>query len=602
MHNIKSLSDREHIRIRPAMYIGSINETKSYEYILEDDKIVYKETSYVPGLIKIINEILDNSVDVAIKSNFESSNVINVTMDKNSVSVEDNGTGIPVLKNSDNRYLPEVCWNSSRAGSNFDDDENRTQIGMNGVGSYATACFSKSFIGVTDDGKNKYQINIINGAESFTEKLLKSYKQGTKVTFEPDLSMFGLSEIDEIHASIIKQRLINLSMTFPLITFKFNGSKINVGSFKKYIQLFSETAEIYETEKYKFAILPNNEDDFRQFSYVNGLKIPDGGMHIEAISEPIVRGIREKLLKKYKTIKPGDIKNKLMIIAFLKDLKNPKFNSQAKEKITNSYAEMNKYYSEEESIPFDNIITKILRNSSIIDPITEIYRMKEELARRKELKGLDKTQKRIKSDKYLPATGRKKYLIVTEGASATGGLMPVLGRDEIGYYELKGKPLNVIKSTQQKFTSNEELKLLYQIIQNEGYESIIWGTDQDLDGIHIRGLLIGFIHKYAPEYKGKIGILNTPVIIVSKNKVPVRWTYNLNEIIETKHGETSKYFKGLGTHTKQTLGPVVEKDGLIKMISMLDFDNDEIIMEWLDSDVEPRKKYITENKFSIAKI
>lgn len=596
---IKKLSERDHIRQRPAMYIGSVDTTKSNEYILEDNKILYKEVQYVPGLIKIINELIDNSVDVAIKTNFKSSNVISVNLAPKKVQVQDNGTGIPIIKNN-GHYLPELAWGHARAGSNFDDDENRTQIGMNGVGSFATNCFSKKFIGSTDDGKQSYKITFKNGAESFIEELGKSTTPGTSVDFYPDLEMFGVTEIDEVHELIIKQRLINLSMSFPEITFKFNKRKINVNSFKKYIQLFSETSEIFETDKYRFAILPNDSDDFKQFSYVNGLKIPDGGTHVDIITNTIVNGLREKLVKKYKTIKPGDIKNKLMLVAFLKDLPNPKFNSQAKEKITNSTREINNYFGD---IPYDKIITKILKTPEIVDSITELYRAKLEVERQRELKNLNKTTKKIKSEKYIPATGIKKYLMITEGASATGGLMPVLGRSEVGFYELKGKPLNAIKATQKEFTNNKELSELYKIIKNEGYRYIIEATDQDLDGFHIRGLLNGFVHRYLPEFKGKVGILDTPVIGIKKGKKLQRWYYSLNDKVTQKSGETSKYYKGLGSWKESDLKEIVQKDGITKMIKLYEWDNDDIIDDWLnEKKADIRKTYIQNNEFSIAKL
>ena len=597
---IKKLSEREHIIQRPSMYIGAVDLTKSSEYIFADGKIQYKEIEYVPGLIKIINEIIDNSVDVAIKSNFKSSDTISVKMTANTVEVQDNGTGIPVTKNSDGQTLAELAWGHARAGSNFDDDDNRTQIGMNGVGSFATNCFSKKFIGKTDDGKKLQTITFKNNAESFTESTTASKgTSGVHVKFYPDLEKFGLTEIDEVHMNVIYQRLINLSMSYPDITFRFNGKKVNVSSFKKYVAMFSEVSEIYETEDYRFAVLPNEEDDFRQFSYVNGLKIPDGGTHIDVISTKIVSGLREKLMRKYKTIKPGDIKNKLMVVMFMKNLKNTKFNSQSKEKITNSTAEINDYLGD---VPYDTLINKIYKNKGIIDPITEVYRIKEEFKKRQELKGLSKTVKKIKSDKYLPSIGEKKYLLLVEGESALGGLSPVLGRKECGYYTLKGKPLNAYSSPQAKFTANKELSELYKIIQNEDYEYVVYATDQDLDGYHIRGLLTGFFVKYLPELKGRIGMLQTPVIGITKNNKLVDWFYNLSYNIELKAGQSSNYYKGLGSWDQEDLIQVVQKDGLDKMIDILEFDDDTVIDEWLGADSEPRKKYILNNDFNIAKL
>jgi len=414
---IRKMTDREHVIARPAMYIGAVNTTTMHDYILDEskNKMIYSEISYVPGFIKIINEIIDNCVDVAIKTNFESCTNINVKITNDYVEVSDNGTGIPIKK-SGQHYLPELAWGHARAGSNFDDDDNRTQIGMNGVGSFATNCFSTKFIGKTDDGEQKYTITFKDNADSFTESLGKSTgKTGTVVKFYPDLAKFGLTSIDDIHKTVIKQRLINLSLSYPAITFKFNNRKVTVTTFKKYVQLFNDNFECYETDDYKFAVLPNDSDDFKQFSYVNGLKIPDGGTHIDVFTTSIVQGIRNKLIKRYKSIKPGDIKNKLMVISFIKNFPNPKFNSQAKEKITNSVSEMNTFFNKDGSIPYDNMVNKINKNSQMIDPITEVYRIKEEFKRRQELNSLKKPVKRIKSDKYRPSTENKKYLFLVEG-------------------------------------------------------------------------------------------------------------------------------------------------------------------------------------------
>jgi len=597
---IRKLTEREHIIQRPAMYIGAVNSTKSFEYISEGTGIEYKEVEYVPGLIKIVNEPLDNSVDVAIKTDFKGCNIISVRMTDKWVEVVDNGTGIPVQKNADGHYLPELAWGHARAGSNFDDDSNRTQMGMNGVGSFATNCFSKKFIGCTDDGKKKYQITFKNCAESFTDaESPSSGRSGVTVKFWPDLEKFGLEKIDETHMSIIRQRLINLSMSFPDITFKFNGRKVGANTFKKYVQMFSSDYEIIETENYKFAILPNESDDFRQFSYVNGLKIPDGGTHIDIITNTVVYHLRERIMKKYKSIKPGDIRNKLMVICFMKNLKNAKFNSQSKEKITNSVGELNEYFG---AIDFNKIAYKIFKNPTMIDPIIDVYRIKEEFKRRQELKGLQKVTKKIKSDKYYPSIGKKKYLMLVEGDSAFGGLSPVFGRQECGYYVLRGVPLNSYTATQAKMTQNAELSELYKIIQNEGYEFIIQATDQDLDGFHIRGLLTGFFHRYFPELKGSIGMLQTPVIGITKNDKITGWHYNLGDEVKLKKGETSRYYKGLGSWDVEDLKHIVQTDGVVKMIDMLDFDSDKIIDDWLGADSAPRKGYIVENEFSIAKL
>lgn len=596
----RQLTEREHIILRPAMYLGAVDMTKIEDFHLVEDQIIFTEKSYVPALIKSINEIIDNCVDVAIKTKFKTSNEIEITIKDNICSVADNGTGIPVVKNGDGIYNPDLCWGYARAGSNFDDDKNRDHMGMNGVGSFATNCFSKNFRGITDDSKKTFNILYTENALKSEFKLSKSSgKTGTTVTFELDLEKFNVDAIDQVHIDIIKHRLVDLKASFPLINFKLNGKRIGINTFKKYVDLFSKESVIIKTNQYKFAIFPNNMDDFKHYTYLNGLKLPDGGSHIDYIMGQIVNRLREKIQKKFKNIKPADIKNKLAFVGLFTGFRNPKFNSQAKEKITNSAAEITDYLGD---IDYDAIALQIFKTKEFIDPITEIYRIKAEFKRRQDMKGLVKTTKKIKSEKYLPAIGKNHRLFIAEGDSAIGGLSPVLGRNGNGFYALKGLPLNAIQATHQKFVKNVELSELFKICKSEGYTEIIFATDADLDGIHIRGLLMGFFHKYVPEFKGSIGILSTPVKFIKKGKKPIRWTYDINEELIPKSGEIFKYVKGLGTWNTPDLKAIIDKDGLSNMIQMINFDNDELLMSWLDKDPEPRKDFIQNNTFNIAKL
>lgn len=410
MDTIIELSDREHILARPSMYIGGVDKVKSTEWIFKDGAMSLEEVEYVPGLLKIINEIIDNSTDVAIKTNFEFANKIEVKITKDSVSVKDNGTGIRNTLSPTGKYMAELAWGHARAGSNFTD--NRTQIGMNGIGSFATNCFSTKFTGTSDDGKKRVQLTWVDNAKELkTVKETRSTSQGVEVEFCPDLERFGLTEIDATHASLIHQRLLNLKLSFPQIDFKFNGKKIAISSFKKFVQALNPSAEILSSENYNIAILPNPLDDFQQFSYVNGLKIPDGGTHVDYVTSGIVSRVREKLVKKFKSIKPGDIRNKLFVVVFMTGFPDAKFSSQAKEKITNSAAEIGKFFGD---LDFDGLAKRVLKNDSIIDPITEVYKLKEEFKRRQEMKSLNKPKK-IKDEKYLPAIGDPKYLLIVEG-------------------------------------------------------------------------------------------------------------------------------------------------------------------------------------------
>ena len=216
-----------------------------------------------------------------------------------------------------------------------------------------------------------------------------------------------------MHIDVIEQRIYNLSVAYPGIKFKFNKKNIKIKT-KDYLNMFSEDPkdiEIIEEEKYSFAFMNSKTDDFQQFSMMNGLLLSQGGKHVKHLTDNIVNRLRDKLIKKYKTIKPGDIRNKLFLISVLRDFEGPVYSSQTKEELTNDIKEIQEYFGE---IDYDKIVNRILKNPAIIDPITDYYKIKEEMKNRQNLKKL-KTTKKIKSEKYLPATRKKKILFLCEG-------------------------------------------------------------------------------------------------------------------------------------------------------------------------------------------
>lgn len=395
------------------MYIGASNVVEVEDYCLVNDKIQRTSVKCVPGLLKIINEIIDNSVDIAIKTNFEGCNSVSVKITDDTVVVEDNGPGIPVSKNPEGEYIPFVCWGYAMSGSNFDNDENRTHLGMNGVGSYCTNVWSTEFTGISDDSKNRYTVKFKNNALDYKETVSNTVSKGVTVKFKPDLKRFGIEKIDQTHKDLIYQRLLNLSISFPLIQFKFNNKAIKTKNFKSYVSSFADEGsfEVFQGDNFSFAVIPSPSDEFQQFSYLNGLNIKDGGTHIDVIANNIVSLLRDSLSKKYKTIKPADIKNKLMVVGVFKNFANPKFNSQTKEKLTNSVSEVNQYFGD---IDYQSLSKKILKNSNIVSPIIEVFKIKEELKNRQELKTLNKAKK-IKDEHYLPALKENKYILIVEG-------------------------------------------------------------------------------------------------------------------------------------------------------------------------------------------
>jgi len=599
---IKELNDREWLLLRPQNIIGSVQEIKQSGFILKDDKFIYSDYYIIPGFLKISNEIVDNCVDVFIKSGGKSATKIDVTMTDITVKVKDNGYGIPVTKNADGLYSPYIAWGRPRAGSNFDDANNQSQLGMNGIGSYATAVFSKEFIGTTCDGKKKLVVTFKdNMTKEHVSEPITCKMKGTQVEFKPDLTRFGLTKITDTYKNAIKQRLYHIAYSYPGITFKFNGETLKVDP-RSYFSKFGDGVTLFQGKNFSVAFLPNESDDFRYFAYTNGLANIKGGTQIDYFLDKTLNLVKDKIAKKYSAIKTGDLKNKMTMIVILKEFKEAKFDSQSKEMFTSPASKITEHIGK---VDFKKWADAIYKNKGIIQPALERFEAMEAYKEQKKMDALGSKKKKIKSKKYFAPTHRRKYLMICEGASASGGLMPVLGRREIGYYELKGKPLNAYDKPSKDFRANPELSDLYQIIQSEGYEGIIMSTDQDLDGFSIRGLLIGFFDRYLPAYlkAGKVGMLQTPIMAEISKGLPSKWIYDMDKS-HTLKGQI-KYFKGLGSWTEKGLKHVVKKDTLIKMIDFLEYDDDakEAIDSWLNSDrADDRKVMIKSNDFDLIKL
>jgi DNA gyrase/topoisomerase IV subunit B len=618
---IIQLSDRDHILQRSQMYLGSKDFVKTEDFLLEDGKIQKRPLSYVPGLIKIINEILDNSIDEAVRTEFKFANKIWVDIEDSKISVRDNGRGIPVKKSpGSDEYMPVLAYCHARTGSNFS-DTNRKTIGTNGLGSVITNIFSKSFRAETSDGKNRLTLECRDNLSYKKVSVHKNSSKFTYVEFEPDLERFNLSEVDDTHKNIIYQRILFLSMAFPQIKFYYNKTRVNIPNSKSFMELFSDVFEIFNGENWFIGVFPNDQEDFSFFSYVNGLNLHRGGNHIDLISNDITYKLREILIKKYKTIKPGDIKNKLSVVVFFNDFPNMKFDSQTKETLTNSTSEIRDYLKLS-SEDMEKMAKKISKNEALIEPIVELFKLKEEFKKRQELKKLSKSKKkRIVSDSYYPPVGKNRYLFLTEGQSATGSISRVLGRKDIAYYSLRGKPLNTYNVKTQKLVKNREFKEIVEVLDMDlldkntdlNFEKVIILADQDSDGIHIRSLLLTFFNKFAPKAleEGRIGFMNTPLIIAFDKKMdPKYWFFSLNEYYnfskEKLKGLELKYYKGLGSFNKEDLQMVIKKIGVMEdlFVSFKKTDACEhSLHQWMSSDsAADRKEFLFGREFNVSSI
>ena len=610
MAKMKTLTSVEHILVRPNLWIGSVAPSEKETWVLnEDDTISFKKISYTEGLLKICNEAIDNSVDAGIKSNWEKSTKIDITITKDTFTCEDNGTGIPVEKNESGEWIPVIATCVPMSGTNFEEDRN--SIGANGVGIKAANIFSKKFECITCDGKGKLKIVCTDNLSTKKVSELKpTAKTGTIVSFSPDFDRFGVKEFRAELMTMIKTRLKFLSWFYPKCQFTFNGQKIGIKA-KDISSMFPQPAVVLNEPNVYICIYPSEEP--YNLTYVNGLYMRRGGTQIDYILNKVITDIREKVSKKYKAIKPADIKNRLGIVCFFKGFPNCEFDSQTKETLTNSVGDITSYFQREQ-IDLDKFTDKILKQKEIINNITEMFRLKEELAEKKELAKLSKVKKEVDSEKYYPPIGKtaKKYLMITEGFSAFSGMSPIRGSKEIGYHMLKGKILNVLDEKPATFMANQEINELVNIlgidITNPNtsitYDKIVILTDADADGNAIAGLVLTLFNRIAPNIikQGRVCRLETPLLIGSKGEKIEEYYFTLPDKSKMKKNLEYFYLKGLGSWTKNRFNQILEKEGGLEKLMVsyaLDDKTDESIKKWFGKESDGRKDALRGKEFHI---
>lgn len=371
---------------------------------------------------------------------------------------------------------------------------------------------------------------------------------------------------------------------------------------KNYLDMFGEHYEYIENDKCIISIYSTPFEEFNSFSVVNGIILKDGGTHINYLAREISNAIKDKLAKKYKTIKLGDIKNKLFIVCIIKDMKDLKFASQTKTSITNSESQIKKHID----IDLETFTKNILKNKEIIDPIVDIFKIKQEFENRKALKEMSKPVKKLRIEKYKPAINKEKYLIIGEGVSATNAIIAAIGREETGAYPLKGKPLNAGKATITQIKNNEESEAILQILGVDlsskkldilvpNYENLIIAADADLDGHNIVMLFLTFFMKYYPEFikQNRMKRLKTPIIIAYVKNKPFKPFFTIEEYNEwskknIKH--VPEYKKGLSSLDDSEFEWLFE-NGVEQYIETLEWSEDvEVEFDiWMGDDSEKRK-------------
>lgn len=572
-NEIKILSDREHVIKRSGMYIGSSSNEVHERFVFGE----YKSIRYVPGLIKIIDEIIDNSVDEAIRTKFQFANKIEVSIDPNTskVTVTDNGRGLPqaMVETPEGDLIPGpvAAWTRTKAGGNFGDDATRETGGMNGVGSSLTNIFSTLFKGITADGKNEITVFCSDGAQNISHTSKKSSKKGTTVEFVPDFSHFETNEFSENDITIVRDRIQTLAVIYPDIEFKFNGHKIQ-GNFKKYAKMYDEEAVIIDTDNCSIAF-GRSDDGFRQMTYVNNIHTKNGGSHVDLVIDELSNELIPALKRKYKLeVNKARIKECLTLVMFVRGMKNMRFDSQTKERLTSPWGEIKSHID----IDYKKISQAIMKSEAIHMPIIEAMLARklaaEKAAETKAAKKATKAKvaKHIKPNKY----GNDKEdttLFLTEGDSAIGYLIEVRDRELHGGYPLRGKFKNTWGMKASDILANKEAFDICAITgltigekaESINYRNIAIMTDADVDGVgSIYPSLLAFFSQWPELFEqGRIRFVKTPVIIATKSGKQ-QWFYDLKEFDKARDslkGFDIRYIKGLGSLTRDEYEKVINE-------------------------------------------
>jgi len=591
-------TDKGHILDNPDTYIGSIEQVDEILWILSEDgtKIIQKNIKYIPGLFKLFDEGIVNCRDHVIRMlQAVANNVENALPVTNiDISIQEDGTiimlndgnGIDVAEHPEYKiWIPELIFGHLRTSTNYDKSEKKIVGGKNGFGFKLVLIWStQGSVETVDHIRGlKYRQDFNNNLDeickpSITKCKLKPY---TKITFKPDYARLGIDGLTPDIISLLKKRVYDVAaVTDKSLKVKYNSSLIPIKNFQQYVDLYigdkTLAPRVYEDTgpegrwEYVVALSPNSE--FIQVSFVNGIHTAKGGKHVEYILNQITRKLVDFIEKKKKVkVNPNSIKEQLIL--FLRcDIENPAFDSQTKDYMNTPSSKFGSKCDVS-----DKFIEKIAK-MGVMDAACALTEVKENKAAKKNDGSKTKSIRGIPklTDANWAGTEKSKdcIIIFCEGDSAKAGIISGLSsedRNTIGVYPLKGKLLNVRGETPKKISENKEIAEIKKILgleigkkyltiedvsKNLRYSKVLFMTDQDLDGSHIKGLGINLFQSEWPslaEIPGFIGFMNTPILKANKSSQTLMF-YNDGEYEEWKSqndtkGWKIKYYKGLGTST-----------------------------------------------------
>ena len=589
-------TDIEHILDAPDTYIGSIELDSVKNWVMDaEDNMRHTNYDLIGGLYKCFDEGIVNCRDHAVRLmqkilNKEKKIIpvrnIDITVDKDTgvITMMNDGNGVDVVKHPENKlWVPEMIFGHLRTSTNYKKDEKKIVGGKNGFGFKLVLIYSKwGEIETVDHIRGKkYTQRFENNLTDILKPTIRKSKSKpyTKVSWLPDYERFGIEALTDDMFNLFKKRTHDIGVvTEKSIRVRFNGKAVPNKSFEQYMDVYigpkTETKRAFDSpnKRWEIGVCLSPLDEFTQVSYVNGINTAKGGKHVDYILNQIVRKMITYIEKKKKIrVKPATIKEQLMLFVNCV-IENPSFDSQTKECMNTPQS---KFGSKCEIS--DKFIEKIAK-MGVMDNAISLNEIKDTKAAKKT--DGRKTRNIRGIPKYMGANwaggtrSAQCTLILCEGDSAKAGIVSGLSkedRDKYGVFPLKGKLLNTLEAPQHKINNNDEITNIKKILglttgktytQEEAkkqlrYGKLLFMTDQDLDGSHIKGLCINMFHSQWHDLvtlKEFFGFMNTPILKATKGK-STKSFYTESAYLKWKESHNNgkgwkiKYYKGLGTST-----------------------------------------------------
>jgi DNA topoisomerase II len=578
-------TDKEHILDNPDTYIGSIENVEQDMYVYDREIIKELNMNYNPGLYKLFDEGIVNCRDHYIRmknvKDGEQVTQINISIENGTITMYNNGNGIDVEKHPEyNIWIPEMIFGHLRTSTNYNKSEKKITGGKNGFGFKLVLIWST--YGKIETVDQVRGLKYVQEFESNLDVIHKpkitkcKSKPYTRVTFTPDYNRLKVGSLDENMLKLFQRRVYDIAGVTPKeVKVKFNDELIKTNDFKNYIQMYLDEEQkkhiVFENvnERWSYGVVLCNE--YKHVSFVNGINTNKGGKHVEYITNQLTKKLIQYIKTKKKVdVKPAVIKEQIMVFINC-SIENPSFDSQTKDYLNTS---INQFGS---TCEVSNQVIDKLAKMGILNTSCALSEIKDKKNAKKTDGNKNKTIRgipKLVDANYAGTTKSKEtMLILCEGDSAKAGIISGLSNNDrnfIGVYPMKGKIFNVRGESQKKINDSKEIteikKILglesgkkYKDIDTLRYGKIIFMTDQDLDGSHIKGLCINFIAYLWPsllKIDNFIGFLNTPILKAIKGPKSLNF-YNTGDYETWKSqnndgkGYKIKYYKGLGTSTSK---------------------------------------------------